>query len=265
MENVKIITINTWKCDGEYRVRMGILAKQLKDLKPHVIACQECFYSEEANADTLKFLANELNMNYCFLPGRSKKRLFEGRMVNSTSGLGILSIYPLAETASFDLPVVPEDNDRKAFQADVTLPSKERLTITTTHLTHLGQHKGLRKVQAEALAGFVGASTAHPYHIICGDFNATPDSEAVMAFRDLSKAADCYTEGNGIEPRYSLTYAYYKANKQVCVDQIFTLLLPGTDNYPQFINSAVVLNITDEVSGLYPSDHFGITTTLVIP
>ncbi|WPV00758.1 endonuclease/exonuclease/phosphatase family protein [Mucilaginibacter sp. cycad4] len=265
MENVKIITINTWKCDGEYRVRVGILAKQLKQLKPHVIACQECFYSEEANADTLKFLANELNMNYCFLPGRSKKRLFEDRMVNSTSGLGILSVYPLTETGSFDLPIVPEDNDRKAFRANVNLPSGKTITVTTTHLTHLSQHKGLRKSQAEALAGFVSASTAHPYHIICGDFNATPDSEAVMAFRELSKAADCYTQANGTEPRYSLAEAYYKTNKQVCVDQIFTLPLPGTDNYPRFINSAVVLNIPDEASGLYPSDHFGITTTLVIP
>src|SRR4051812_23180525 len=109
---------------------MGILAKQLNDLKPHVIACQECFYSEEANADTLKFLAQELNMSYCFLPGRSKKRLFEGHLVNSISGLGILSVYPLAETGSFDLPIVPEDNDRKAFQADVMLPSGETLTIT---------------------------------------------------------------------------------------------------------------------------------------
>ena len=264
MENVKIVTINTWKCDGEYRVRMGILAKQLKQLKPHVIACQECFYSEEANADTLKFLAAELNMNYCFLPGRSKKRLFEGRVVDSTSGLGILSVYPVTETGSFDLPVVAEDNDRKAFRANVNLPSGKIVTVTTTHLTHLGQHKGLRKAQAEALAGFVTEESPKPYYIICGDFNATPDSEAVMAFRELSKAVDCYTEGNGAEPRYSLTDAYYKANKQVCVDQIFTLPFPGTDNYPRFIDSAVVLNVPDEETGLYPSDHFGITTTLVI-
>lgn len=244
---------------------MGILAKQLKQLKPHVIACQECFYSEEANADTLKFLANELNMNYSFLPGRSKKRLFEGRVVNSTSGLGILSVYPLTETNSFDLPVVPEDNDRKAFSVNVNLPSGKTLTMTTTHLTHLGQHKGLRKAQAETLAGFVIEREPNPYHIICGDFNATPDSEAVMAFRELAKAADCYTAGNGTEPHYSLTDAYYKANKQVCIDHIFTLQLPDTDNYPQFIDSAVVLNVPDEASGLYPSDHFGISTTLITP
>jgi endonuclease/exonuclease/phosphatase family metal-dependent hydrolase len=60
--NIKIITINTWKCDGEYRERMRSLAEGLRLLKPDIIACQECFVSEEA--DTLKFLAAELHMNY---------------------------------------------------------------------------------------------------------------------------------------------------------------------------------------------------------
>ncbi|AYL94462.1 endonuclease/exonuclease/phosphatase family protein [Mucilaginibacter celer] len=263
MENVKIITINTWKCDGDYRLRMRILARQLKELKPHIIACQECFYSEEAKADTLKFLAAELDMNYCFLPGRSKKRLFEGHLVNSTSGLGVLSLYPLSKFKQIDLPVVPEDNDRKAFTVSVSLPVATNILLTTTHLTHLGHAHGLRERQAEALAAFVSTDASHPYHIICGDFNATPDSDEVKAFLAKSRAIDCYTAGNGTEPHYSLTDAYYKANKQICIDQIFSLPLPN-GGYPTFINSAVTLNVPDDESGLYASDHFGITTTLVI-
>lgn len=242
---------------------MRILARQLKELKPHIIACQECFYSEEAKADTLKFLAGELNMNYCFLPGRSKKRLFEGHLVNSTSGLGVLSVYPLSEFNHTDLPVVPEDNDRKAFTVSVSLPTGTNMLLTTTHLTHLGHAHGLRERQAEALAAFVSTDNDHPYHIICGDFNATPDSDEVIAFLAKSNGIDCYAAGNGAEPHYSLTDAYYKSNKQICIDQIFSLPLRNGD-YPQFTDSAVVLNVPDDESGLYASDHFGITTTLVI-
>jgi endonuclease/exonuclease/phosphatase family metal-dependent hydrolase len=242
---------------------MRILAKQLNELKPHIIACQECFYSEEAKADTLKFLAVELGMNYCFLPGRSKKRMFEGHLVNSTSGLGILSVYPLQEFAHVSLPAVPEDNDRKALTVSVSIPTGAGLLVTTTHLTHLSHASGLRKKQAEALAGFVNTKVLYPYHIVCGDFNATPDSDEVTAFLAKSGAIDCYTAGNGAEPHYSLTDAYYKTNKQICIDQIFAL--PGPDgHYPQFMNSAVTLNVPDDESGLYASDHFGITTTLVI-
>lgn len=242
---------------------MRILAKQLNELKPHIIACQECFYSEEAKADTLKFLAEELGMNYCFLPGRSKKRLFEGHLVNSTSGLGVLSAYPLNEFKHTDLPVVPEDNDRKAFTVSTALPNGTNMLLTTTHLTHLSHASGLRERQATALAAFVSTDITHPYHIICGDFNATPDSDEVIAFLAKSNAIDCYAAGNGPEPHYSLTDAYYKTNKQICIDQIFSLPLPD-GGYPRFSNSAVVLNVPDDESGLYASDHFGITTTIVI-
>src|ERR1700743_746360 len=107
VEHIKIITINTWKCDGNYPRRMRILAKQLKDLAPGIIAYQECFYSDEGNADTLKYLADTLNMNSCFLPGRSKKRGFNGRWVESLSGLGILSTYPIIGVKEFLLPDAP--------------------------------------------------------------------------------------------------------------------------------------------------------------
>jgi endonuclease/exonuclease/phosphatase family metal-dependent hydrolase len=242
---------------------MRILAKQLAELRPNIIACQECFYSAEAKADTLKFLAGELGMNYCFLPGRSKKRLFEGHLVNSTSGLGVLSVYPLKEFAHVNLPAVPEDNDRKAFTVAVSLPTGADILLTTTHLTHLSHAGGLRERQAEALASFVNTDNTHPYHIVCGDFNSTSDSDEVIAFLANSNAIDCYAAGNGTEPHYSLTDAYYKANKQICIDQIFALPLPN-GQYPKFMDSAVVLNTPDEESGLYASDHFGITTTIVI-
>jgi endonuclease/exonuclease/phosphatase family metal-dependent hydrolase len=262
-ENVKIITINTWKCDGNYPVRMCMLAEQLGNLSPDIIACQECFKSDDGNADTLKFLAAQLKMNYCFLPGRVKKRYFNNRWVNSLSGLGILSVHPIKYLNDFDLPVVPEDNDRKAQQAEITLPSGTKILITNTHLTHLSHSPGLRKSQAEALARFVTVNEDHPYHIICGDFNAEPGSVEIKTFMERSGAIDCYSAGDGEEPRYSLAEAYH-AYRLMCVDHIFALPMPGTGAYPEFIDSAVVLNVPDKSGGTYPSDHFGISTTLVI-
>src|ERR1700722_13209965 len=115
---------------------MRILAGQLKKLKPDIIACQECFYSDEGKADTLLFLAAELDMNYSFLPGRFKKRLFEARWVESFSGLGILSVFPITAITQLELPGAPEDNDRKAQQAVINLPGGEQILFTNTHLTH---------------------------------------------------------------------------------------------------------------------------------
>jgi endonuclease/exonuclease/phosphatase family metal-dependent hydrolase len=258
---VKIITINTWKCDGDYYRRISLLAEQLKALKPDVIACQECFISEEApHANTLKFLAEQLNMKYLFTSGRSKKRYFEGKWVDSQSGLGILSVYPLHDVASISLPAVAEDNDRKAQQVEVLLPDGQKLLVTNVHLTHL-KNVALRKQQAEFVAEKTKSLQNYPYKIVCGDFNAEPSSAEVKAFINNSHAIDCYTAGNGYEPRYSLM-ENLQQKRHVCVDHIFAF--PFTNGgYPNFTDSAVVLNQPD-ASGLYASDHFGISTTLLI-
>lgn len=263
MKHIKIITINTWKCDGNYTERIGILAEQLKNLAPGIVACQECFYSKQANADTLKFLSDRLEMDGRFLPGRLKKRHFDGRWVESFSGLGILSAYPIINVKQFLLPQASGDDDRQVQQSGICLPNGKKLLITNTHLTHLSLASGARATQARALAGFVKANHIYPYTIICGDFNATPGSVEIETFKEFSGSIDCYSAGKGAEPRCSLIEAN-KANKQICVDHIFALPMPVTGANPEFINSGIVLNDPDRLSGLYPSDHFGISTTLVI-
>jgi endonuclease/exonuclease/phosphatase family metal-dependent hydrolase len=264
MEHLKIVTINTWKCDGDYAKRLPILASQLKALNPAIIACQECFVSDEIQADTLKYLAGELNMNYLFVAGRAKKRLVAGQWVDSQSGLGILSVYPLSDPKQFNLPPVPGDEDRKAQQAVVSLPQGIEILVTNTHLTHLKPVPDTRLKQAGALAAIVSADKTHRYRIVCGDFNATQDSTEIKAFLQWSDSIDCYTAGQGAEPRYSLADAFAN-NKLICVDHIFALPYSDREGYPTFVNSSVVLNTLNEASGLYPSDHFGISTTMLIP
>jgi hypothetical protein len=192
-----------------------------------------------------------------------KKRIFEGKPVESFSGLGILSTYPVSDVKQFLLPVAPGDDDRKVQQCEISLPYGDKILLTTTHLTHLSNGGGVRRTQAEALAGFVTADKSYRYHVICGDFNASRGSVEIETFKCFSEAIDCYTAGGGVEPRYSLAEAYY-AGKLICVDHIFALPIPGTGAYPEFVNSSVVLNVPDKSTGLYPSDHFGISTTLVI-
>jgi endonuclease/exonuclease/phosphatase family metal-dependent hydrolase len=257
-QKIKIVTINTWKCDGDYRERLTILAKQLAELNPDIIACQECFVSD--NADTLRYLSEILKMGYAYLPGREKKRYFESEYVDSGSGLGVLSKYPIADASWLALPVIPEDNDRKIQQVEIMI-DETRLYVTNTHFTHLRNEK-IKRMQAETLASFV-LDKAEGYHIICGDFNSEITSEAMEVFMKKSNAIDCYSAGGGEKSRYSLLEPLQEG-KKICVDHIFSLPFNGSGNYPEFINSAIVLNEPDAKTGIFASDHFGITTTLVI-
>ena len=262
MEQIRVMTINTWKCDGNYEKRLTLMAEQLKALSPGVVACQECFSSNEAQADTLKFLAKALNMNACFLPARFRKRIFKDNWVQSFSGLGILSAFQLEALEDYTLPEVPGDEPRKLQLAEIVLPGNDKMLIANTHLTHL-RNTELRKEQASFVAEKVSAFEAYKYKVVCGDFNAAPGSVELKALVTKAKAIDCYTAGAGAEPRYSLAEAYDRGIK-ICVDHIFVLPYPGTNTYPDFVNSAIVLNSKDNEKGIYPSDHFGISTALVI-
>jgi len=262
MKQIKIVTINTWKCDGNYDKRIVLLAEQLKAISPAVIACQECFSSDEANADTLKFLSEALDMQACFLPGRFRKRLFKGNWVNSFSGLGILSSFPLSELENYILPDVPGDEQRKLQLAEIVLPGERKMLLANTHLTHL-RNVELRKEQAGFVADKAFAFDGYKYKIICGDLNAIPGSPEINELTLKAKAIDCYTAGSGAEPRYSLAEAFNRG-LMICVDHIFALPFPSQNNHPDFVNSSIVLNSKDHEKGIYPSDHFGISTTLVI-
>ena len=160
----------------------------------------------------------------------------QGNWVDSQSGLGILAAYPIAAVNELDLPPVLGDEDRKAQQAVVTLPSGGTILVTNTHLTHLNNTLG-RKAQAEALAEMTAANKAHRYNIICGDFNCEANSVEIKSFIKKSGAIDCYMAGKGGEPRYSLANAFER-NLYICVDHIFALPVPGSNTYPAFINSA---------------------------
>ncbi|WCT14605.1 endonuclease/exonuclease/phosphatase family protein [Mucilaginibacter jinjuensis] len=254
---IQIVTINTWKCDGDYYQRRQVLANQLKTLTPHIIACQECFLSEDEKIDTLRFLAEELDMYYHFTPARFKNRLLGNDEVSSHSGLGVLSAFPIKVFAEFDLPISDADGERKVQQILIEITEQKRLLLTNVHLTHLQNAVELRKNQLTLIAQKTVDKNVE-YNIICGDFNTTPDSEEIAQFKNQTKAIDCYETGDGKAPRISLI----ENNTERNVDYIFALPAGRLREYPTVTKSAIVLNTADE-SGVYPSDHFGISTTLI--
>jgi endonuclease/exonuclease/phosphatase family metal-dependent hydrolase len=84
---MRIVSLNTWKCDGPYRQRLGLMAEELAALAPDVLLLQEVFATEDGHADTAAFLAQALAMHVIVSPARRKHRLFEGQ-----SRLGSLQI-----------------------------------------------------------------------------------------------------------------------------------------------------------------------------
>lgn len=255
-----LLTINTWKCDGDYYNRREALKRGLKEAGANIILCQECFRSACGEVDTLAWLAQELALGAHFVPMRRKQRLLAGEWTDSYSGLGVLTALPILERAVIDLPCDPADGERKAQLLTLELSTEISLLIANIHLTHL-DNEDLRRRQLRPVIEALRKS-ALPLRMIGGDWNATADSTVLQEIMVTTPATDCYIPGGGPEPRCSLLTPYLEG-RAVCVDHILALPFPGRLVYPQFERAGVVLDRPDAVNGLYPSDHFGIRVTLV--
>jgi endonuclease/exonuclease/phosphatase family metal-dependent hydrolase len=71
---IRIITINTWKGDGNYDWRMQLMAMELYNLQPDIVCLQESVRSEDYQIDTAEFLADFLGLEMVYAPARLKSR-----------------------------------------------------------------------------------------------------------------------------------------------------------------------------------------------
>lgn len=262
---IGLLTINTWKCDGDYFPRRQALARQLQSIPgpARVILCQECYRSADGQTDTLGYLSAALDLPAWFAPARRKIRRLDGTRMDSFSGLGILTNLPVSRQLIIDLPSSPSDGGRVAQLLTVGIHPGRSMLIANVHLTHLPDSQALRARQLETVLRIMQRS-AETYRVIGGDFNAPSDSTEIRLLKEHGPAADCYQLGGGRGNRYSLLSAL-EEQIPYAVDHLFTLPQATTTTYPSFADATVVLDRPDETSGLYPSDHFGLQVRLSVP
>jgi len=167
---LRIVTLNTWKNEGDYSRRLGLMSERLAALAPEVVCLQECFVG--GGRDTAGTLAAALGLRLHAAPARAKLRPHEGRLVNSTSGLAVLS-RPLAQSRVLPLPQDPVDGERIAQRLDLTASGRP-LRILNLHLTHLrgAEAATLRAAQLEVALAWANAGLAGAL-VVAGDLNAT--------------------------------------------------------------------------------------------
>lgn len=176
---MRIVSLNTWKCDGAYRQRLGLMAEGLAALAPDVLLLQEVFATEDGQACTAAFLARALSMHVAMTPARRKHRWFEGQPRLSTSGLAVLCRQPLQSWQVLELPSDEADGERIALLASVSLGGQD-LWLANLHLTHLPDAGALRARQLQSCLEVLQAVAGDAPCLIGGDFNA-PASSAELA------------------------------------------------------------------------------------
>lgn len=204
---MRLVSLNTWKCDGAYSRRLTRMGEGLAALSPDVIALQEVFIAPDLGCDTTVFLAQALDMKRAVVPLRRKDRTVEGQVVDSWSGLAILSRNPILSQRTLVLPSDPRDGERAALAVDLAFEDR-KITLVTLHLTHLGDGNALRRRQWERI---VAATADSATVLAAGDFNAPADLFAKdRRFRECRRHL-------GLAPRPTLI----GGGPMDCIDHIF--------------------------------------------
>jgi endonuclease/exonuclease/phosphatase family metal-dependent hydrolase len=258
----RVLTINTGKCDGPYRARLGALLTSIRGLRPDLVLAQEVFEGVEggpvSDLSTARWLAAGLEMESAFHPIRRKPREAEGVWGDSYSGLATLSRWPIRDVVPLPLPDDPDDGDRAGLFVAVETPAGV-VRSANTHLTHLRHRDDLRVQQAGTLAAdawWEGVSVAR---LIGGDLNARPEHAVhgllrTTGFVDAFVAADATapatlrreTPDGFIETR--LDYLYLRSGVR--------------DSLPRVPSARVVLD--EPIDGTMPSDHFGVMADILL-
>ncbi len=204
---MRLVTLNTWKCDGAYARRLARMEAGLAALAADVVTLQEVFLAPALGCDTAATLAAALGLEAAVLPLRRKPRNVAGRSADSWSGLAVLSRRPILSQRTIALPADPRDGERAALAVELERDGT-RMTVVALHLTHLAGADALRRRQWDHI---VAATADCPTVLAAGDFNA-----AAELFGSDGRLRECRRH-LGIAPHSTLI----GDGPAACIDHIF--------------------------------------------
>lgn len=251
---VDIITINTWKCDGDYFNRLLVLVKNIEKTKPHILLLQEAFQSSDNICDTTRYIAERLHYYNTSSQSRLKKRLLNKENIDSFSNVSIITKYPILNRHIISLPSNYEDCGREAIAVEIVV-NKKRILIINVHLSHLNNGDDLRMQQLHHILDQSFLNSSFDAIFMGGDFNFAINKEH---FAELQKdkfiIEDTFiyrNKKNG--PDYTLSYQ----NTLKKVDHILQITFNDKKKL-KVKDSKIVFYEPDRYYGIKTSDHNGV-------
>lgn len=264
MAEIKVVTVNILSDLSRWQERRGLLVDQITALAPDVIALQEVKLPE----NNAQWLADQLGYPHVHL---SPKTGWESQR----EAIALLTRLPIEAQDTLDLRY----QQRVAQYIRVSLAGQP-LVIANGHFFWQPGNSEPRLRQVERLLAWLYGMAGKPPLIVCGDFNGTPDTNAIQ--RMYADFASAFQVVHGREPDYTCPTPLPRSKTAVIRTLLgfFFLLRPrylkmawrGTLDYIfvdrrlQVSEARVVLNIPDpDKPHIYPSDHFGLYARLILP
>ena len=243
MRRIRVVTLNMEQDHKRWEKRRELIAAQLVELKPDVLALNEVCLPLQTARWLQEVAKDRMGIEYA---------LVQQTKVNSlagTEGEALLTRFPIMETGNLDY----QARNMVALVARVVAEGK-LIDIYVTHLYRSIGDDSLRLYQVQQLLAWIDSRRDATGSIVCGDFNATLDqsSAALMAtrFQPTQTAHTAFTplaesDGTVSHPTWS--------RMDRCIDYIW---IAGN---LKIIESGVCFDkASPDDDSLWPSDHAGV-------
>ena len=162
--SLRIATLNLEQDHKCWERRRELIAAQLADLRPDILALNEVSFPSQTGRWLQQAAAQRLGVNYALL---QQPKVGDASRVE---GEGLLTRYPVIETSSLDY----RSHNCVALVARFEMEGLV-LDVYVTHLINVRVEEAVREYQVGQLLEWVQSRNDADCSVVCGDFNAAPD------------------------------------------------------------------------------------------
>jgi endonuclease/exonuclease/phosphatase family metal-dependent hydrolase len=187
--NLRVVTLNLWGTEPPLDARLALAARQLRALAPDVVCLQEVRPLDgRAGRTTAEALADALGMTAHYETAVAWET--SAALPAGQEGLAVIA-RSIRQTRVEPLPEARPTEARSLLSAEVDTPAGA-IWVHTTHLHYRLDDGAAREHQVVAIDDAIrrlGRDRDSPPQILCGDFNATADSDEIRFLRGLTTLA----------------------------------------------------------------------------
>jgi len=183
---IRIVTLNFWGCEAPLERRLELAIRQLRALAPDVVCMQEV--KPHGDATTAHAIAGALGMHAHYERACAWTAGERGMAHAGEEGLAILTRAPAHAYELLRLPTHHALDDARILLSAHVETSGGPIWIHTTHLNYRLDDGLSREAQVLAIDAKLRERRGNtdPPQLLCGDFNATPDSDEIRFLRGLT-------------------------------------------------------------------------------
>jgi endonuclease/exonuclease/phosphatase family metal-dependent hydrolase len=253
------MTLNLWG-SNKWEDRRLAVVDWINEIQPDLLALQEVVRT--SRLCQASWIAERTEMTAAFGAARTRD---DGEFGNA-----VLSRLPVHGSLRHRLTDASTGNEPRAVITVEADACGRRVSFSSTHLSWRFDEGWVREQQVRDVADVVGAHSYDFPPIVCGDFNARPESTEVRFIKGLHALDqrsfhlfDAFEVANPGQPGYTWSNANPFAAAEQVPDQRIDYIFVGVhaeDGAGRVLTAHVVCN--EPRGGGWPSDHFGVAAEL---